>query len=271
MSEALQTLARWIRDAQQVVYLAGAGLSVGSGIRAYRTGPKAIWAEYVLEWGTTEKFFKNPAQWWAKFWLEGHGDLFGKDIRPNPGHHALAALVKRKRGDLLLTQNIDGLSRAAGTPEEQLIEIHGRHDRFICSGLEDGGCDGIEQPVPSIDLSRVKEGVAPKCPRCGSPMRANVLLFDEYYDSHVAFQAHRARKLLNAADVLVFVGTSFSVGITDYALRCADVSGAKVANVNVEKAPLEGRVKVLDVLGPSEQVLPELSKLALASPEPVPS
>lgn len=54
-------VAGWIRDAGRVVYLCGAGLSVASGINAYRTGTNAVWGEYVLEWGTRAKFMADPA------------------------------------------------------------------------------------------------------------------------------------------------------------------------------------------------------------------
>jgi NAD-dependent deacetylase len=86
-------------------------------------------------------------------------------------------------------------------------------------------------------------------------MRPLVLLFDEHYDSHEAFQAWRGKKALNDADVLVFVGTSFSVGITSYAVRCADVSGALTINVNVEPAPFP---KMVNLLGGAEVLLPQL-------------
>jgi NAD-dependent SIR2 family protein deacetylase len=172
------------------------------------------------------------------------------------GHRALAALCRRQPGDLLITQNIDGLSRRAGHSEEQLIEIHGRHDRFICAGR--GGCEGVDRPVSSVDLSRLEQGEVPKCAVCAAPMRPLVLLFDEAYDSHPAYQAWRARKQLNDADVLVFIGTSFSVGITDYAMRCVDVSGAQVASLNVEP-PRKSRVPILDVRGAAEELLPQLA------------
>jgi NAD-dependent deacetylase len=108
-----------------------------------------------------------------------------------------------------------------------------------------------------VDLSRVRDGEIPKCGRCGAPMRPLVLLFDEHYDSHAAFQAWRGKKALNDADVLVFVGTSFSVGITSYAVRCADVSRALTINVNVEPAPFAG---VLNLIGGAEELLPELTR-----------
>lgn len=253
MDSNVGELARRLREARRVVFLCGAGLSVPSGIRAYRSGPNAIWSENVMAWGTAQKFHDDPAVWWSRFWLEAHGDLF-REFKPNAGHVALANAMARSPDDLVITQNIDGLHRDAGHPEGQLIEIHGRHDRFICASAS--GCMGIDHPVSQVDLSRVSEGHFPKCERCGAPMRPLVLLFDEHYDSHADFQAWRGKKALNDADVLVFVGTSFSVGITSYALRCADVSGALTINVNVEPAPFP---RVVNVLGGAEVVLPQLT------------
>lgn len=255
----LDDVAGWLRSARRVVYLCGAGLSVPSGIRAYRSGPDAVWGEYVLEWGTRAKFMEAPAAWWKTFWLGAHGELLKTGIRPNAGHAALVTLTKRAAGDLIITQNIDGLQRAAGQPEAQLIEIHGRHDRFICAS--DGDCPGIEAAVPSVDLSKVDAGVFPTCARCGAPMRPLVLLFDEYYDGHEQFQAHRARRALDDADLIVFVGTSFSVGITSSAIRSADVSGARVVNVNPEPAPFPN---VTELNGGAEVMLPKLVELLRA-------
>ena len=253
MDSNVTELAQRLQEARRVVFLCGAGLSVPSGIRAYRSGPNAIWAENVMAWGTAQKFHDDPAAWWSQFWLGAHGDLY-RDFKPNAGHVALAHAMKRSADDLVITQNIDGLHRTAGHPEGQLIEIHGRHDRFICAS--GAGCEGIDHPVSSVDLSGVAEGRFPKCARCEAPMRPLVLLFDEHYDSHSDFQAWRGKKALNDADVLVFVGTSFSVGITSYAVRCADVSGALTINVNVEPAPFPNMV---NVLGGAEVMLPLLT------------
>jgi NAD-dependent deacetylase len=248
-------VAGWLRSARRVVYLCGAGLSVPSGIRAYRTGANAVWGEYVLEWGTRTKFLDDPAAWWTTFWLGAHAEVLRTDVSPNAGHRALVQLCARAPNDLVITQNIDGLHRVAGQPEAQLIEIHGRHDRFICSSA--GGCEGIDHPVPSVDLSKLPAEL-PRCVHCGAPMRPLVLLFDEYYDGHEAYQAHRARRALNDADVIVFVGTSFSVGITSSAIRAAEVSGARLVNVNLEPAPFDG---VTELAGGAEVVLPALAAL----------
>jgi NAD-dependent deacetylase len=96
-------------------------------------------------------------------------------------------------------------------------------------------------------------------------MRPLTLLFDERYDGHALYQAHRARRALNDASVIVFVGTSFSVGITTSAMRAAQVSGARMVNVNLEPAPFPG---VTELTGSAHELLPALAhELAFPTPE----
>ena len=91
-------------------------------------------------------------------------------------------------------------------------------------------------------------------------MRPLVLLFDEAYDGHRAYQAFRARRALHDADVLLFVGTSFSVGITDYAVSRAQVTGAFAVNVNLEPCPFP---VLRDLLGAAEVTLPAVAARVL--------
>lgn len=262
MDAELERVARWMRSAGRVVYVVGAGLSVPSGVRAYRSGPDAIWDELVTSWGTREKLEADTAGWWKTFWLGAHADLGRADIAPNDGHRALAGLVARDTRDLVITQNVDGLHRRAGHPEAQLVEIHGRHDRFVC--MAHARCAAGREPVDRVDLSRLDEGVIPRCAHCGAPIRPLVLLFDELYESHPAFQAHRARRALDEADVVVFVGTSFSVGITSLALRSARFTHARVVNVNLGRAPFGD---VTELTGSAADVLPRLLR-ELEQPSP---
>ena len=118
MDSNVSELAARLKQARRVVFLCGAGLSVPSGIRAYRSGPNAIWSENVMEWGTVQKFRDDPALWWSEFWLKAHGDLF-RDFEPNAGHLALAKAMARHPADLVITQNIDGLHRRRGAPRRR--------------------------------------------------------------------------------------------------------------------------------------------------------
>lgn len=255
--DALVEAARLLRTCERVVWLTGAGLSVASGLAPYRKSRDAVWSRFITDWGTLERFLEDPASWWREFWLKAHADLAGEQvILPNAGHDAITRMVTGRPEHLVVTQNIDGLHRKSGVPEAQLVEIHGRHDRFICTRP---GCARVHQPFGSVDLSQLGQGEVPRCDVCGAPLRPLVLLFDETYDSHPAYGMRAARRALNDAEVILFVGTSFSVGITDYALRAGAYGGARFVNVNVE--PMEDG-RFLNVLGPSEQTLPRLAELA---------
>ena len=248
----LHDVAKRIAGSNHVVYLTGAGLSVASGIAPYRKSKDAVWSRFITEWGTIERFHEDPASWWREFWIKAHGITLA-DKKPNPGHDAITALVKRDPAHLVITQNIDGLHRLSGVPEEQLVEIHGRHDRFVCTR---DGCARARDAVGTVDLAVLDAGEIPECEVCGAPVRPLVLLFDELYDSHPAYQMRKARRALNDAEVIMFVGTSFSVGITDYAVRAGLYAKATLVNVNVE--PADPELGFVDLLGPSEETLPEL-------------
>ena len=54
-------------------------------------------------------------------------------VKPNPGHYALAKmeeiLLEQNKKFLLVTQNVDGLHRTAGS--KNMIEIHGSLHRIV--------------------------------------------------------------------------------------------------------------------------------------------
>ena len=74
----------------------------------------------------------------------------------------------------------------------------------------------------------------PKCPECVIPCMPQALLFDEGYHAHAFYQFERMEQWIAEADVLVFVGTSFQVTITDVALQHARETGKTVYNFNLD-------------------------------------
>jgi len=261
VSGALDILTRTVRESRRLVWITGAGLSVASGIPSYRRGADAVWSRFVTDWGTRARFESDTLRWWRDFWLDFH-DLAPEGVTPNPGHLALAHLVAARPDHLVITQNVDGLHRASGVPPRQLVEIHGRHGLYRCTSAR---CSGFRQPSEDIDLSGVSRGEIPRCERCGAKLRPLVLLFDERYDSHPFFRAEEAFEAVALADALVFVGTSFAVGITELALDVGRRHGIPILNVNVEPyaelhpASLSRPLGLVDVLGPAEDSLPDVA------------
>jgi NAD-dependent SIR2 family protein deacetylase len=102
----------------------------------------------------------------------------------------------------------------------------------------------------------------PKCPGCRRPCLPQSLLFDEGYHSHSFYQFQTMEKWIAQADILVFVGTSFSVTITDVALRHAMDHSVPVYNFNLhERLSSNARLNVENIMGDSSETLAQLSTL----------
>jgi len=100
----------------------------------------------------------------------------------------------------------------------------------------------------------------PKCPLCSRPCPPQALLFDEGYHSHDHYQFEACEELLGEANVLVFVGTSFSgVRITQVALEHARSHNLRVYNFNTrDTLPHSSELHVQNVMGPAQETLPRL-------------
>jgi NAD-dependent SIR2 family protein deacetylase len=107
---------------------------------------------------------------------------------------------------------------------------------------------------------------APLCPGCGSPILSQSLLFDEDYSSHSFYQYELAQEWFLTHDIIIFVGTSFSVGITAEAITLAKKYRKSVYNFNLRanNDPLNGAdcwgasISMFNVLGSCEVTLPSL-------------
>jgi len=245
-----------------VVAVTGAGVSAASGLPLFRgTDPDAIWNRDVTEIGTFHFFQRDPVAWWQWFLRSFEGLL---DARPNPAHHALAALerwqVERGGDFLLITQNVDTLHEQAGS--QRLVKVHGTADRLRCSR---DGCP-LGAPTGSLPASEVDFGPfladprrenLPRCPQCGALLRAHALLFDEYYDAHADYGFSRVRSAMERMALALFAGTSFSVGVTELVLR--EALGWRLPVVSVDPAP--PRVQgVTAVQATAEEVFPAVCR-----------
>lgn len=272
---ALGALVEALREVhakkQQLLVVTGAGVSLASGIPTFRgTDPDAVWKRDVTELGTYEYFREDPAGSWGWYLTRFAGLAKAK---PNAGHHALVALERWQLaggGDyLLVTQNIDTLHEDAGS--RAMIKVHGSSDRFRCArvGCVDGAPSG-SIPRRDVDLGPFLENPVeanvPKCKRCGDYLRMHVLWFDEYYHAHEGYRfldAERAAK--RTASLVLFAGTSFSVGVTDMITRAA--SFREVPIFNLDPTPRTTHPAITNVPMASELALPAVCEaLGVAQP-----
>jgi NAD-dependent deacetylase len=258
---AVNALVAALRAARHdlVLVTTGAGISLASGIPTFRgTDPDAVWKRDLMELATIRFFSADPVASW-RWYLQRFGGLGEK--RPNPAHLAVAALERwqaARGGELLVvSQNVDTLHEQAGS--HNLIKVHGSADRVRCSrvGCRHGAPRG-SLPRAELDMAPFLrdpgKATLPRCPACGSVLRQHVLLFDECYDEHEDYQWDRVIACATQAAVHLFVGTSFSVGVTDLVLNAALVQKRPTFLIDPGlEAPAPDVVVIRD---PAEEALP---------------
>ncbi len=216
----IERAARAIREADRVCCLTGAGISAESGIPTFR-GKDGFWAGRRAEdLATPRAFAADPEDVWA-FYLWRRQLL--ADKVPNAGHTALADIERSVDHFTLVTQNVDGLHRRAGS--ERMIEIHGNLLLDRCTAC------GVEVMRTFDDVS----DEIPYCDACGAMMRPGVVWFGEMLKPKDLYGAQAAAE---ASDVMLVVGTSSLVQPAASLSFWAKSNGATVIEVNPDATPL---------------------------------
>ncbi|MBM4287038.1 MAG: NAD-dependent deacylase, partial [Deltaproteobacteria bacterium] len=185
----LQFLKDKIYQSQQVAVLTGAGISAESGVPTFR-GQEGLWRQHrAVDLATPEAFQRYPRLVWEFY--QWRRELL-QPLKPNPAHLALAELERRLPQLTLITQNIDGLHKVAGSC--QIIELHGNIWHLRCTG-----CGRVREDR-RLDLPPL-----PTCEECGELLRPHVVWFGEMLAPEVLEQAYAA---LQTCQVLLIIGTS---------------------------------------------------------------
>jgi NAD-dependent deacetylase len=227
---AATELARLLRDAETVVALTGAGISVPSGIPDFRSPGSGIWEKVdPLEVATIQAFRRDPARFWSFY--RPRFETLG-DKLPNPAHQALVELEGRGMLDAVITQNVDRLHRKAGSG--RVIEVHGSIDSSSCIEC------GTSWPLDEVAALFDDDGVA-VCPTCLGYVKPDVVLFGELLPEAAMAEA---QAFAQRADLLLCVGSSLEVypvaGLPELTLD----SGGELAIVTQGPTPYDGAAAV---------------------------
>lgn len=241
----IDDVATAIGTAEHAVALTGAGVSTASGIPDFRS-EGGIWDRFDPAEFHYSRFQSDPAGFWERR-VEMHEAVYGGDVEPNAAHEALATLETGGVLDAVLTQNIDGLHRAAGS--EAVVELHGSADRAVCEAC---GRRTDAEPV----YERVESGEAPpRCDHCDGVLKPDVVLFGEALPQT---QFQRAREHARKADVFLAAGSSLSVEPAASLPRRAARTDATLVVVNLEETPVSGLADY-ELLADVTEVLPAIA------------
>lgn len=244
-----------------VVALTGAGVSAESGIPTFR-GKDGYWTVgardyHPQELATHAAFERMPWEVWA-WYLYRRGVC--RAASPNAGHVALVRLDEQLADRFaLVTQNVDGLHRRAGSPAARTFAIHGDLEQLRCAA--ECGIDRwpIPEQIPALAKGDpVSDAVRARlvCPRCGGMARPHVLWFDETYDEP-RFYLDTVRALARRAALVVVVGTSAQTNLPWQVVTLARAAGATIVDVNVEDNPF-GDLADAVIRAPAAAALPAL-------------
>ena len=192
-----ETLTDILRNSRKIVFFGGAGVSTASGIPDFRSAD-GLWNQKYKRTLSPEEmvsrsFFERDPEDFFAFYKE---KLVYPEAKPNACHLALAKLEKMGKLRAIVTQNIDGLHQMAGS--HNVFELHGSVLRNFCTRCH---------AAYDVNFILESEGV-PRCPKCGSIVKPDVVLYEEMLDENVIDGAVRA---ISGADTLIIGGTSLIV------------------------------------------------------------
>ncbi len=192
----LEALQEIVDRSHRIVFFGGAGVSTASGIPDFRSA-EGLYAEeedgLSPEMILSKSFFYLQPERFFDYYRK---HLLFPDAKPNAAHRKLFELEQADRLRGIVTQNVDGLHRAAGNI--RVYELHGNvHENY---------CMDCNASYPMEAVLRA-EGI-PRCGDCGGVIKPNVTLYGEPLEKYVCIGA--IREITNA-DTLIVAGTSLAV------------------------------------------------------------
>jgi NAD-dependent SIR2 family protein deacetylase len=259
--EVTEALAR-----RRVVVLSGAGLSTESGIPDYRGEQGRLRRHTPM---TYQEFIASESGR-QRYWARSHvGWRTIAGALPNAGHHAVARLRATGHVSGVITQNVDGLHQAAGTPD--VIELHGNLDRVICVGCRRtsaradlnhrlrsanpgfGATATRINPDGDVELDEdvVRRFRVVGCADCGGGvLKPDVVFFGENVPRE---RVRRCYELVDEASALLVLGSSLTVMSGLRFVRHAATIGIPVLIINQgrTRGDIQAQVLVNLPLGPA--------------------
>lgn len=214
MDAVYKNIADAILQSTPCIVLSGAGISAESGIPTFRT-PKGLWNTFDPSiYASIDVFRKDPSKYW-----QIRGDFIRNydQYQPNAAHTAIAEMEDIDVVTHVITQNIDGLHKKAGS--RRVSEIHGSLREIFC--LSCGHCY-LAPHIPAGD--------PPRC-GCGGVLKPNTVLFGEQLPESALKQAYHQAGTCGS---MLLIGTSAVVYPAAYLPVLAKQNGARIVEINLE-------------------------------------
>jgi NAD-dependent deacetylase len=191
-------LVERLQSSRSILVLSGAGVSTASGIPDFR-GPGGVWTrrrpvyydEFLASEAARVEYWDYKLETWEIY----------QHAQPNPVHHAIVALERAGKIVSVVTQNVDGLHRRAGTSPGLLVELHGTDLLVECQT-----CFATSDPAPHF--AHFKRTRRPPYCACGGALKSATISFGQ---SLRTTDLARAAAAAGKADLVLALGSTLSV------------------------------------------------------------
>lgn len=192
----IEKLKKLINDSKDIIIFTGAGISVPSGIPDFRSNnginkekrDNNISAEEIL----SHHFFINHTKEFYNFYKK---KMIYPNALPNIAHKYFQKLEEKNKKVTIVTQNIDGLHKFAGS--KNVLELHGSVLRNYCMKCQK--LHSVDKIITAVDI--------PYCD-CGGIIKPDVVLYEEELNYKTLYSAINEIK---KADLIIVIGTSLIV------------------------------------------------------------
>ncbi len=239
----IQKTVELIRKAKYAIAFTGAGISVESGIPAFR-GEDGIWNTHHPIYLEIDFFLKKPLQSWMKI-KELFYDKLGEAL-PNTAHEVLAKMEERSFIESIITQNIDNLHQKAGS--KNVYELHGNYKKLICTECSS------EYDISFADLNYLP----PTCYICKGILKPNIVFFNESIPNYAKNKSYEE---INKTDLMLMIGTHAEILPAADLPVLAKKNGAKIIEVNIKKSHLTNSVTDIFLKGKATEILGKIGEL----------
>ncbi len=234
----IDAVVSFLRDAKSILFVTGAGISAESGIPTYR-GIGGLYDDVDTSEGVPieealsgDMMRKRPELTW-KYIHQIEAASRGAGF--NRAHEVVSAFEARFERVWILTQNVDGFHRQAGSTH--VIDIHGDVHRILCTR-----CAYQTTVDDYTGFSPL-----PLCPECTEPLRPDVVLFGELLPLEKVETMEQ--ELARGFDVVFSIGTT---SVFPYIVRPvldAKLKGNPTVEINPDTTMISGEVDVQLPLG----------------------
>lgn len=239
----IETLKQWMKEASNVVFFGGAGVSTESGIKDFRSvdGLYHMKFKYPPETMLSHSFFESHTEEFYDFYRNQL--MPPEDVQPNAAHLYLARLEQEGKLRAVVTQNVDGLHEKAGS--KKVYNLHGSiyQNRCLRCGKRFDGLEGAR-------FIKEAQGI-PRC-QCGGVVKPDVVLYEEGLDQDTLEGAILA---ISQADVLIVGGTSLTVYPAAGLIRY--YRGNRLVLINRDETPYDKEADLV-IRDPIGQVFSQL-------------